>query len=187
MQDPIIQKAFEWIARPSGEGFLNDQQHCATRDIFQARLDHLRIELEKQNVDVTSLLIAILGEIGNNAYDHNLGNWRDIPGTYFLADENRKTFVIADRGQGIRKTITHVKPQVKNDREALNVAFTESISGRAPEQRGNGLKFVKSIIESQGWSLECYSGNAVMNISKDQTIADEFSNVISGSIVIIHI
>ncbi len=187
METAIIQKAFDWVKLPAGDGFLNEQEYCATRDVFQARLDHLRIELEKQNMKNTPLLIAVLGEIGNNAYDHNLGNWRDAPGIYFVSDNNEKTFVVADRGQGIRKTITRVKPEVQNDQDALKTAFTEPISGRAPEQRGNGLKFVKSVIESEGWKLECYSGNAVIRISKTETDIEGYSNNNQGCITVIRL
>ena len=33
--------------------------------------------------------------------------------------------------------------------EALKIAFTEVLSGRAPESRGNGLKFVRKIIKDE--------------------------------------
>ena len=44
--------------------------------------------------------------------------------------------------------------------EALKAAFTEEISGRAPEQRGNGLKFVAENMIKNKWSLYFQSGNA---------------------------
>ncbi len=52
------------------------------------------------------------------------------------------TIIIADRGRGIMETLKKVKPGLANDMDALTVVFTERISGRAPEARGNGLKFV---------------------------------------------
>ena len=58
---------------------------------------------------------------------------------------NRK-IVLADRGQGILTTLKRVRPELINSSEAMRLAFTETISGRYPETRGNGLKFVRSII-----------------------------------------
>ncbi len=93
-----------------------------------------------------SLVTAIAGEIGNNSFDHNLGNWADIPGIFFSYSLRSKYVVLADRGQGILATLKRVRPELTSADEALKVAFTETISGRYPEFRGNGLKFVRSII-----------------------------------------
>jgi len=53
---------------------------------------------------------------------------------------NRKV-VLADRGQGVLTTLKRVRRELTNSSEAIRVAFTETISGRYPETRGNGLKF----------------------------------------------
>ncbi len=49
---------------------------------------------------------------------------------------------MVDRGQGVLATLQQVVPQLTDAREGLRIAFTETITGRALEQRGNGLKFV---------------------------------------------
>jgi hypothetical protein len=36
--------------------------------------------------DKLTLADAVLSEIGNNAFDHNVGNWRDVPGVLECAD-----------------------------------------------------------------------------------------------------
>jgi len=133
------------------------------------------------------LLIAVLGEIGNNAYDHNLGNWRDVPGAYFAIDQDKRLFVIADRGQGIKQTIARVKPDIQNDENALRAAFTETISGRSPEQRGNGLKFVKAAIEQNQWRLECYSGTAVIRFEGGETFLQAHQQAMQGTVTAIHL
>jgi hypothetical protein len=46
------------------------------------------------------------------------------------------------------------------------VAFTEVISGRAPEKRGNGLKVVRRIAEAEKMSLQLRSGLGVAKIPK---------------------
>jgi len=173
MEHQFLQKAFEWVQHPFGGGILSEEEYCSTRDVFQARLDRMRVRLENKEYVHTALFIAILGEIGNNAYDHNLGNWRNTSGTYFSFDEKAQKAIIADRGQGVRKTLMRVKPDISSDTEAIKVAFTEKLSGRTPEQRGNGLKFVKAIVEGQKWSLDFYSGRGLAKIRKGGPI--EFS------------
>jgi len=44
------------------------------------------------------------------------------------------------------------------------VAFTEIISGRSPESRGNGLKFVKKIVTNSKMKLFFQTGNAKIRL-----------------------
>lgn len=161
----MLKKAFEWVDHPSGEGILSSEERCPTRDVFSARLG---------KAHSNPLFLAILGEIGNNAFDHNLGNWRNVPGIYFTVDAENGMAVIADRGQGVRKTLSRVVPDLANDKDALKVAFTKVISGRSPERRGNGLKFVREVVQGQKWSLEFYSGMGKAIMQKGSEI--EFSD-----------
>lgn len=136
--------------------------------IFQARLSKLESELIKSGIlqDKFSLLTSITGEIGNNAYDHNLGNWLDIPGVFFIYNINKRQLAIADRGQGVLATLRKARPDLKDDQAALRMAFTEIISGRAPESRGNGLKFVRKIVADNKYNLLFKSGRAELRINK---------------------
>jgi len=164
MNNEFLKKAFAWVAHPTGEGILSLDEYCPTRDIFLARI---------QRIDASPLFIAVLGEIGNNAYDHNLGNWRNVPGIYFVREAQNTAAIIADRGQGVRTTLSRVEPNLRSDRDALEVAFTKSVSGRAPERRGNGLKFVRNVIQTQKWNLQFYSGTGKAIIKEGSGI--EFS------------
>ena len=160
--------AKEWMAVPASQASeITPAHYCSTRDIFVARADKLQLELAKLYPDnpITSIVPAVVGEIGNNAFDHNIGNWPDIPGIFFAYNLNKKTVVIADRGQGILQTLRRVKPSLANDTEALEVAFTETLSGRAPEARGNGLKFVKKSVESYPLTLIFQTGSAELELS----------------------
>jgi hypothetical protein len=145
--------------------------YCQTSFIFQARLT--KMENELKNISelqaIFSLIVAVAGEIGNNSFDHNIGNWPDVPGIFFGYDVNKKYIVLADRGQGIFTTLKRVKPELSNDQDAMRVAFTEIISGRAPEARGNGLKFVRQVIANNPMSLFCQTGNAELNIEKNNS------------------
>lgn len=185
---PQIIKAIDWLEKDNGEGILFKEDHCPFRDIFQARLDRMTREMEKnENFKSNfSIISAIAGELGNNAFDHNLGKWRDQPGIYFVFDLEQKFFVIADRGQGILASLKRVRKDLETEREALQVAFTESISGRAPEQRGNGLKFVKKIIEENHWKLYFHSGNGRLEINNGYECGIDVEKKLSGVLAVIY-
>lgn len=74
--------------------------------------------------------------------------------------------VLADRGQGILTTLKRVRPNLTMADEALKVAFTETVSGRFPETRGNGLKFVRSIIVNNPFTLYFQTGNAYLYLKQ---------------------
>lgn len=141
-----------------------------TQDRFRARLEHMAILLsqEKTTSGLAPLLTAAAGEIGNNSFDHNLGNWPDAPGVFFAYDTNKRIIVLADRGVGIKTTLSRIRADLKDDVSALKVAMTERISGRAPEQRGNGLKFVVNTTKESQIKVTLQSGIAVAVIEKGE-------------------
>jgi len=142
--------------------------YCQTRDEFQARLEKLQSVLgNKVSLSTVSLLSAIAGEIGNNSFDHNLGNWPDVPGVFFSYDMKENIIVLADRGQGILATLKRVIPELNSFDKALSVAFTEIISGRMPEARGNGLKFVRSVVVQNNFTLNFQTGDACLFLKQN--------------------
>ncbi|MCL5010997.1 MAG: helix-turn-helix domain-containing protein [Patescibacteria group bacterium] len=144
-----------------------DQFYCQNSGVFQARITKMSV-LMMGNRDAKalfSLLTSIAGEIGNNSYDHNLGQWPDTPGIFFGYDLNKKQIVLADRGLGILKTLKRVRPELTDHQQALKVAFTEIISGRRPEARGNGLKYVRNVISKNPINLIFQTGNAKLTLS----------------------
>lgn len=156
----IVQAAADWATAKNGLAPDADI-YCPTRDVFEARSTRLLKDLRViVSEDLAFLLLAITQEIGNNSFDHNIGNWRDVPGVYFGIDMQNHVIVLADRGQGIRATIKKVRPEIQTDTKALTVAFTVVVSGRAPERRGNGLKFVKKIVLGNKLKLRLCSGDA---------------------------
>ncbi len=180
---PLIRNGFLWNKKNIS---LPSDVYCGTRDVFQARLDRLLKDLlNRFNETLSYLLVAVAGEIGNNSFDHNLGSWHDIPGIYFAVDFVSREILIADRGQGILPTIKKVRPKITTDREAVFIAFTEKISGRAPEQRGNGLKFVKKIIEEQNWQLDFYSGKSLLRLQNGVFDFKNLKNRLIGTVALI--
>ena len=162
----LIKLANEWVL--SG-GEISSDFHCSNSAVFQTRLIKMQEEMLSLGKDrgFVSLVGAISGEIGNNSYDHNLGNWPDVPGVFFGYDIHKGIIVLGDRGVGILKTLSRVRPSLVTHEEAVNVAFTETISGRAPEKRGNGLKFVRKIISENPISLSFQTGDAGLQIEKE--------------------
>jgi len=189
-KEKIIQNAYLWTTKT----FIDNNDiaktanlYCLARDIFESRNQKTAKTLIANNYSeaLSYLLYAIIGEIGNNSFDHNLGNWPNIPGVYFTIDLKEKIVILADRGRGVRSSLQEVRPDIIDDSTALRVAFTEVISGRSPEQRGNGLKFVKKIVMENKLTLTFYSGTAVCNI-KNKKMSFENSNInIQGTLAVI--
>ena len=182
MNNKLEKLAWDWITAEADRVDITSDYYCETRDIFQARLDRMIDNLLTNNnikEEKIYLVSAIAGEIGNNSFDHNLGNWADIIGTFFAYNfvDSELKIVLADRGQGVLKTLEKVKPELKNDSEALKTAFTERISGRAPEARGNGLKFSRESVEKENMHLVFISGNAQAELNKEMKIKQIDENI----------
>jgi DNA-binding MarR family transcriptional regulator len=187
-KEKIIYNAKNWVTETYNAIPKDEASYCQTRDVFQHRNERLTKDLCVQNMQESSayLLAAVVGEIGNNSFDHNLGNWPDLPGIYFDVNLKEKIIILADRGQGILTTLQKTLPAISDDLEALKIAFTRIVSGRAPEVRGNGLKFVKKIVEQNNLTLNFYSGLAVCKISGSTPIEIKQANQkISGTVAII--
>lgn len=152
---------------------------CSSRDIFQARLDSYILHSEQY------LPAAIIGEIGNNTFDHNWDFAKDHSrGTYLNLDYSGY-IVLADFGRGLKNSLSTVK-SCNSDLEAIKTAFTEHISGRAPEQRGNGLKFVCESVKEKNWTLYFQSGTACCIIENGNVTYKETAFSIMGCLAILH-
>jgi len=143
--------------------------YCPDSSVFQARLSSMqnRLIANEELSEISSLIGAVAGEIGINSFDHNIGNWPDVSGVFFGYNIDKKVIVLADRGQGVLTTLKRVKTELRSNEDALRVAFSEIVSGRAPESRGNGLKFVREVINKNKMDLIFQSGDAVLTLVKD--------------------
>lgn len=182
MEDNLEKLAREWITAKQENADIESEYYCQTRDIFQARLEKMAREIfkiESIGEDCAYIVSAVAGEIGNNSFDHNLGSWPDVPGVFFgySFDSEKLKIVLADRGQGILATLKRVKVELNNDMEALKTAFTEKISGRAPENRGNGLKFVRENVEEGKMHLSFTSGNGKIELNEKMEIKTAKENI----------
>lgn len=163
----IFRVAQEWASAEQPYAPEHDF-YCSTSDRFKTRHERMAHEIDANPLlrQTASLISSAAGEIGNNSFDHNLGNWPDIRGTFFAYDLGKRVVVLADRGVGVLTTLRRIRPGLKTDEEALRVAFTEFVTGRAPEHRGNGLKYVKDALTKSGADLTFQSGDSVLEIRK---------------------
>lgn len=162
----LIKLAHDWTTDGSE---LPSLFYCQNSAVFQVRLIKMQDTLMQSGLseNLLPLIVAVAGEIGNNSFDHNLGKWPDIAGIFFGYDVAKRQVVLADRGLGILSTLGRVRPELKTHIDALRVAFTEIVSGRAPEARGNGLKFVRRVVAENPVSLFFRSGDAELRLKKD--------------------
>ncbi|MBU0625723.1 helix-turn-helix domain-containing protein [Patescibacteria group bacterium] len=147
---------------------LPEDFYCPNSELFRIRLEKMAVMLDRNDStkEISSLVTSVAGEIGNNSFDHNIGNWPDILGSFFAYDLGKRILVLADRGRGIKKTLQVVRPNIVDDAEALRVAFTEIVTGRSPEHRGNGLKYARKVIVAYGLTLKFLSGDSELEIAK---------------------
>lgn len=146
---------------------LPGDYYCELPDRFTSRVTKMGMELQRDgrfSEALDSLITLVASEIGDNSFAHNLGNWPDTPGTFYAYDLKKRVIVIADRGRGVKATLRQVRPSIIDDMEALKVAFTEIISGRNPEKRGQGLKVVLRVLESREVGLFYRSGIGVVTV-----------------------
>ena len=163
------------------ERFQNAPEYFSpTRDIFTARMQSFILEGKKY------LEAAVIGEIGNNTFDHNFTFDANAPrGVYCNFSYRDKYIVIADYGKGITNSLLPVLPEIRSDIEAVETAFTKRISGRSPEQRGNGLKFVSESVRQNNWHLFFQSGSGTCAIDKNGLSFSESAVYAGGCLAVI--
>ena len=90
---------------------LPNEYYCERADRFTSRVTKMGTELQKaRNVseNMASLLTLVAGEIGDNSFAHNVGNWPDVPGLFFGYSIDKGIIVLADRGRGVKTTLRQV-------------------------------------------------------------------------------
>lgn len=155
MKSSHLHEIRNWFENGTSSQLIEDN-FCSNRSVFNGRLSSYESTIKKSlSEDCLFLTSASIGEIGNNCFDHNLGFWQSSPGCLFIREE--KFCIIADRGQGIKGSLSKVYSLKPDENKFIDIAFNKVITGRAPEKRGNGLKFAKKNLLSCGLYLYCTS------------------------------
>ncbi len=141
--------ALEWASQSRPEEPPADF-YCRSVDVWQGRFTKIAPTLIRAGIhtDIAALFASMVGEIGDNCFTHNAPGWIDIPGCWleYHIEGNQIQCWISDRGRGILNSLKAALPSLETHREALLASLTKRISGRTPEKRGNGLKYVVEVL-----------------------------------------
>lgn len=145
---------------------IQDITRYKYQDEFNAKLENFLRMFTDYGFSVSNAhrATALVGELGNNVFDHNSGNWpTDISGC-IIASQNypeRELIKIAvgDPGIGFKQSLKAAFPNLPNDMAAIKKGLA-GFTGRVGEDRGNGLKLI------QEWTLNNFSGNVIIQSGK---------------------
>jgi hypothetical protein len=183
-----VQRSLAWATADEAPA-MGGLSHCETRDVFNARLERLRSrQKEVMAGERADLVSAVVAEIGGNSFDHNLGQWRDLPGVYLddLTTADYGIIILADRGQGVRATLQRaVTGTLASDEDALRLAFLRRITGRVGERWGNGLKFVREVVRDHGMDLYFQSGRGTYEATSGDESWKDAESVVLGCIAVV--
>jgi hypothetical protein len=148
--------------------------HCRYVDEFSARLGRFERMFKDfgLNDEDSKRALVIVGELGNNVFDHNVGSWpTNFSGGIIVAqnypDKRRIEVVVADAGVGFLGSLKNAYPDLKDDIEAIRKGL-KGYTGRIGENRGNGLKLVQSwTIKNFHGILYIRSGGGLIHVDED--------------------
>lgn len=159
----------------SEQGNLNVHEvtHSQYVDEFSARLEHFKrmfINFGLNDEDARRALI-IVGELGNNVFDHNLGSWpTNFSGVIIVAQNypqiKRIEVIVGDAGVGFSGSLRNAFPELSSDIEAIKKGLA-GYTGRIGEERGNGLQLVQS------WTINNFHGILTIRSGKGLVQIDE--------------
>ncbi|MEI8175083.1 MAG: hypothetical protein WCG28_03990 [bacterium] len=164
---------------------LQEITHCRYVDEFSGRLGHFERMFKNfgLNDEDAKRALVIVGELGNNVFDHNIGSWpTNFNGSIILAQNypqmKRIEVVVADAGVGFLGSLKNAYPDLMGDIEAIKKGL-EGYSGRIGENRGNGLRLVqKWTIKNFHGILFIRSGAGLVQVDEDGCQSQEVAKVV---------
>lgn len=152
---------------------LHEITHCRYVDEFNARLGHFERMFRNfgLNDEDAKRALVIFGELGNNVFDHNLGNWpTNFSGSIVVAQNypelKRIECVVGDSGVGFFGSLRAAFPKLQTDIQAIQKGLG-GYTGRIGEKRGNGLKTI------QDWTINDFHGILNIHSGKGLVQVDE--------------
>lgn len=147
--------------------------HCNYSDEFSARLENFIRMFTNFGLNESDAYRAttLVGELGNNVFDHNLGNWPTNISGCIIAGQNYPKkklieIVVGDPGIGFKESLKVAFPNLKDDLSAIKKGLA-GFTGRVGENRGNGLKLI------QEWTLKNFSGNVIIQSGEGLVIVNQ--------------
>ena len=152
---------------------IHELMHCYYRDEFNARLGRFITMFQTFGLNESDAqrATALVGELGNNVFDHNLGNWpTNVSGCIIAAQHYPSTHTIeiavGDPGVGFYGSLKAAFPDVSSDIKAIKLGLAGN-TGRIGEIRGNGLKLI------QQWTLQNFAGTVMIHSGNGLVIVDK--------------
>ena len=200
--DFIKKLAYEDAAQKLEQVKVNEREnkniqeifHCEHRDQFNARLESgIRRMFQNfgMNIDDEQRATALVGELGNNVFDHNAGIWPlDVSGAIIIAqnypEAKRIEVIVADPGVGFIGSLKTATPRPDNDIDAIKLGL-RGISGRIGEKRGNGLLMIQDwTIKQFNGIIRIQSGTGLIEVNKGgikEFIVNKILGTIAGLVV----
>lgn len=108
-----------------------------------------------------SALLDVMARLAGNAFDHNDGHWHEAPGCWLETQlvGKRLWICVADRGQGVLRSLRRAHPDIPDEQAALAAAFERTISGSG--RKGEGLKKVRATVMTGERGIACRSGRGL--------------------------
>jgi hypothetical protein len=153
---------------------VHELMHCTYRDEFNARLSS-RVRRMFRNFGMSDpdeqRATALVGELGNNVFDHNEGVWPTSIGGAIVVAQNypRKQHIditVADPGIGFLGSLAVRDPNLVDDVAAIRLGLS-GVTGRVGEARGNGLRIV------QDWTINKFHGIVRVHSGAGLVVVDE--------------
>lgn len=165
---------------------IHEIMHCSFRDEFAGRLSS-KIRLMFQNFGMSNddeqRVTSLVGELGNNVFDHNEGSWpTDFRGAIIIAQHYPKLkkveIVVADAGVGFLGSMKAHEPSPTDDLEAIKLGLS-GITGRIGERRGNGLKMIQDwTINKFNGIIRIHSGNGLVVVDRNGQKAENVNKIL---------
>ncbi len=151
---------------------IHEIVHCSYRDDFNARLGRFIGMFQNFGLSIedSQRATAVIGELGNNVFDHNSGSWpTNTVGCIIAAQHYPKKrtieIAIADPGIGFLGSLSAAFPNMKDDITAIKKGLAGN-SGRIGEVRGNGLRLV------QHWTINNFLGTVMIHSGNGLVVVD---------------
>lgn len=124
-----------------------------------------------------ALITSSIGELVDNAFHHNLGQWNSSFGPLVILmaqnilDKQEINISICDFGVGFLETLKNNYPQLKSEAEAIEVAIKPKTTGRISKIGGNGLVYLqKNIFNGFSGEIAIRSKDSLVSVEKNGKI-----------------